>query len=84
MDGSKGKDIWISLVGRIYARSEHYTQLKEEFRRNLRFHIWFVLRFFQNIIKKHSRCEIEDFVETHLCKRCVILRSRVVRVVYPH
>ena len=29
-----------------------------------------------------SRCEIEDFVETHLCKLCVILRSRALRVVY--
>ena len=25
----------------------------------------------------HSSCEIEDFVETHLCKLSVILRSRV-------
>ena len=24
-------------------------------------------------IKIHSSCEIEDFVETHLCKLCVIL-----------
>ena len=26
-------------------------------------------------MKIHSSCEIEDFVETHLCKLCVILRS---------
>ena len=32
-------------------------------------------------IKIHSSCEIEYFVETHLCKLCVILRSRVSRVV---
>ena len=35
-------------------------------------------------MKIHSSCEIEDFVETHLCKLCVILRSRVLRVVCPH
>ena len=35
-------------------------------------------------IKIHSSCEIEDFVETHLRKLCVILRSRVLRVVCPH
>ena len=32
-------------------------------------------------IEVHSSCEIEDFVETHLCKLCVcsvILRSRVL------
>ena len=28
--------------------------------------------------KIHSSCEIEYFVETHLCKLCVILRSRGV------
>ena len=35
-------------------------------------------------MKIHSSCEIEDFVETHICKLCVILRSRVFRVVCPH
>ena len=34
-------------------------------------------------IKIHSSCEIEDFVETHICKLCVILQSRVLRVVCP-
>ena len=34
-------------------------------------------------IKIHSSCEIEYFVETHLCKLCVIIRSRVLRVVCP-
>ena len=27
-------------------------------------------------MKIHSSCEIEDFVETHLCKLCVILPDR--------
>ena len=31
----------------------------------------------KNIIIRSSR-EIEDFVETHVCKLCVILRSRVL------
>ena len=35
-------------------------------------------------IKIHTSCEIEYFVETHLRKLCVILRSRVLRVVCPH
>ena len=35
-------------------------------------------------IKIHSGCEIEDFVESHLCKLCVILRSRVLLGVCPH
>ena len=28
--------------------------------------------------KKNSSCKIEFFVETHLCKLCVMLRSRVL------
>ena len=37
-------------------------------------------------MKIHSTtsCEIKDFVETHLYKLCVILRSGVLRVVSPH
>ena len=31
-----------------------------------------------------SVCETEDFIETHLCELCVILRSRVLRVVCPY
>ena len=38
------------------------------------------LDYMMNIIYVvHSSCEIEeDFVETHLCKLCVILRSRIL------
>ena len=41
------------------------------------FSLWtlFVISFFFNVT-----CEMEDFVETHLCKLCGILRSRVLRV----
>ena len=35
-------------------------------------------------IKIHSSCEIEDFIETRLCKLCVMLRTRVLRVGCPH
>ena len=40
-------------------------------------------------MKIHSSCEIEYFVETHLCKLCVILRSRVFlqyqfRIIYAY
>ena len=34
--------------------------------------------------KNTLSCGIEDFVETHICKLCVILRSRVLPVVCPH
>ena len=40
-----------------------------------------------HIIKNENTfqiCEIEYFVEAHLCKLFVILRSRVLRVVCPH
>ena len=35
-------------------------------------------------VNVHSSCEIEDFVEARLCKLCVVLRSRVLRVVCAH
>ena len=35
-------------------------------------------------MKINSSCDIEDFVETHLCKLCVIVRSRVLRDVCLH
>ena len=45
----------------------------------------YVLRIIIKIKIHSSSCEIEYFVETHLCKLCVILlRSRVLRVVCPH
>ena len=43
--------------------------------------LWSMLYFIK--IKIRSSCEIEDFVETNLCKLCVILRSRVLRVMCP-
>lgn len=36
--------------------------------------------FYKKQKKKSIRCEVEDFVETPICKPCMILRSRVVRV----
>ena len=35
-------------------------------------------------MKIHSSCEIEDFVETTICKLWVILRSREVQVLCPY
>ena len=32
----------------------------------------------KEVIKIHSSCGIEDFVETHICKLCTLLRSRVL------
>ena len=47
-----------------------------------KFVLLWVYMFIRIII--HSSWEIEDFVETHLSKLWVILRSRVLRVVCPH
>ena len=34
---------------------------------------------------KNNSCGIEEIVESHLCMLCVVLRSRVLRVlVWPH
>ena len=42
------------------------------------------LRIYIMKVEVHSSCEIEDLVETHLRKLCVILGSRALRVVCPH
>ena len=39
--------------------------------------------YYNTIIEIHFTCEIDDFVETHICKLCVILRSRVLLGVCP-
>ena len=38
------------------------------------------VNIFNHVMKTNiqSSCEIEDFVETHLCKLCVIIRSHVL------
>ena len=41
------------------------------------YRLWFIVSEYIIKVKLHSSCEIEDFVETHLCKLFVILRSRV-------
>ena len=45
-----------------------------------------VLNQCENSVKMniHTTSEVGDFVQTHFCKLCGILRSRVLRVVCPH
>ena len=43
--------------------------------------VLFFVSIFIIKIKINSSCEIGYIVETHLCKLCVVFRSRVLRVV---
>ena len=61
--------------------AQHWHWIDKVVTTNSRFVIYLVYII---KIKMHSSCEIEYFVETHLCKLCVILRSRVLRVVCPY
>ena len=69
----------------IHAIGLSHTACKYEFRQSARSHSWSVNYFGYYVIKIkiHPSGEIEYFVETHLCKLCVILRSLILRVVCP-
>ena len=73
----------------IARRTQHFLPSSTRSRRNVPTHaagrseqsnLWY--HVYKNEI--HSSCEIEDFAETHLCKLCVILRSRMLLGVCPH
>ena len=55
------------FASRAIHRSLVYTDVSRQYFKYI--HIYIIK------IKIHSSCEIEYFVETHLCKMCVILRS---------
>ena len=68
---------------RYYARPEYRTQLAKVSLDGI-FDLTAAVCIVYYERKIHPSCEIEEFGETHLFKLCVILRSRVLRVVCPY
>ena len=66
---------WFAGFGRKVTRTDRTDFKDPYFRMYLVCANWYIIK-----LKIHSSCEIEDFVETNLCKLCVIFRSRVLRV----
>ena len=77
-----------NVIGLFYVKTVFFIIVFEGFSNRFQFVGFFPSRsyclYYIIKIKIHSSCEIEYFVETHLRKLCVILRSRVLRVVCLH